>query len=52
MIVLFDENVLLLSTYKFIAIPVKYRNFEALPKNLCKTQSHCLLNNERMKLIG
>jgi hypothetical protein len=27
MIVLFHENVLLLSTYKFIVIPIKYRNF-------------------------
>ena len=30
MIVLFHENVLLLSTYKFIVIPIKYRNFGAL----------------------
>ena len=29
MIVLFHENVLLLSTYKFIVIPIKYRNFGA-----------------------
>jgi len=27
MIALFHENVLLLSTYKIIAIPIKYRNF-------------------------
>ena len=27
MIVLFHEHVLLLSTYKFIVIPMKYRNF-------------------------
>ena len=27
MIVLFHENVLLLSTYKFIVITIKYRNF-------------------------
>ena len=27
MIVLFHENVLLLSTYKFIVIAIKYRNF-------------------------
>jgi len=26
MIVLFHENILLLTTYKFIAIPIKYRN--------------------------
>ena len=30
MIVLFHENVLLLSNCKFIAIPIKYRNFGAL----------------------
>jgi len=29
MIVLFYENVLLLSTYKFIVIPIKYHNFGA-----------------------
>jgi hypothetical protein len=29
MIVLFHENVLLSSTYKFILIPIKYRNFGA-----------------------
>ena len=29
MIVLFHENVLLLSTYKFIFIPIKYSNFGA-----------------------
>jgi hypothetical protein len=29
LIVLFHENVLLLSTYKFMVIPIKYRNFEA-----------------------
>jgi hypothetical protein len=29
MIVLFHEHVLLLSTYKFIIIPIKYRNFGA-----------------------
>ena len=29
MIVLFHENVLLLSTCKFIVIPIKYRNFGA-----------------------
>jgi hypothetical protein len=29
MIVLFHEHVLLLSTYKFIVIPMKYRNFGA-----------------------
>jgi hypothetical protein len=29
MIVLFHENVLMLSTYKFIVIPTKYRNFGA-----------------------
>ena len=29
MIVLFHENVLLLSTYKFIIVPIKYRNFGA-----------------------
>jgi hypothetical protein len=29
MIVLFNENVLLLSTYKFIVIPIKYHNFGA-----------------------
>ena len=29
MIALFHENVLLLSTYKFIVIPIKYRNFGA-----------------------
>jgi hypothetical protein len=27
MIVLFHEHVLLLSTYKFIVIPIKYHNF-------------------------
>ena len=27
MIVLFHENILLLSTYKFIVIPIQYRNF-------------------------
>ena len=27
MIVLFHENVLLLSVYKFIIIPIRYRNF-------------------------
>ena len=30
MIVLFHENVLLLTTYKFIVIPIKYRNVGAL----------------------
>jgi hypothetical protein len=30
MIVLFHENVLLLSTNKFIVIPIKYRNFGAV----------------------
>ena len=29
MIVLFHENVLLLSTYKFMVIPIKYCNFGA-----------------------
>jgi hypothetical protein len=29
LIVLFHENVLLLSTYKFILTPIKYRNFGA-----------------------
>jgi hypothetical protein len=29
MIVLFHENVSFLSTYKFIIIPIKYRNFGA-----------------------
>jgi hypothetical protein len=29
MIVLFHGNILLLSTYKFIAIPIKYRDFGA-----------------------
>jgi hypothetical protein len=29
MIVLFNENALLLSTYKFIIMPIKYRNFGA-----------------------
>jgi hypothetical protein len=29
MIVLFHENVLLLTTYKFIVIPIKYHNFGA-----------------------
>jgi hypothetical protein len=29
MIVLFHENVLMLSTYKFIVIQIKYRNFGA-----------------------
>ena len=29
MIVLFNENVLLLSTEKFIGIPIQYRNFGA-----------------------
>ena len=30
MIVLFHDNVLLLSIYKFIVIPIKYHNFGAL----------------------
>jgi hypothetical protein len=30
MIVIFHENVLLLSTYKFIVIPIKYLNFGTL----------------------
>ena len=29
MIVLFHENVLVLSTYQFMVIPIKYRNFGA-----------------------
>jgi len=29
MVVLFHEHVLLLSTYEFIVIPIKYRNFGA-----------------------
>jgi hypothetical protein len=38
MIVLFHENVLLLSTYKFIVIPIKYRNFGAFVYDSAKKQ--------------
>jgi len=38
MIVLFHENVLMLSTYKFIVIPIKYRNFRAFVYDSAKKQ--------------
>ena len=38
MIVLFQENVLLLFTYKFIIIPIKYRNFGAFVYDLAEKQ--------------
>ena len=38
MIVLFQENVLLLFTYKFIIIPIKYRNFGAFVYDSAKKQ--------------
>ena len=38
MIVLFHENVLLLSTYKFIVIPIKYHNFGAYVYDLAEKQ--------------
>ena len=38
MIVLFHEIVLLLSTYKFIVIPIKYRNFGVLVYDSAKKQ--------------
>ena len=38
MIVLFHEKVLLLSTYKFIVIPIKYRNFGAFVYDLAEKQ--------------
>jgi len=38
MIVLFYENALLLSTYKFIVIPMKYRNFGAFVYDSAKKQ--------------
>ena len=38
MIVLFHENVLLLSTYKFIVIPIKYRNFGVFVYDSVKKQ--------------
>ena len=58
MIVLFHENVLLLSTYKFIIILINYRNFGAFDYDSAKKQmlsaisSYWLLNNERTNLIG
>ena len=56
MIILFHENVLLLSTYKFIVIPIKYRNFGAFvyysAEKQMLTQSHWLLNNKRTNLTG
>jgi hypothetical protein len=50
MIVLFHENVLLLSTYKFIVIPIKYRNFgvfvyDSAEKQMLNTIS--LVNEQR-----
>jgi hypothetical protein len=38
MIVLFHENVLLLSTYKFIVIPIKYHNVGAFVYDSAKKQ--------------
>ena len=38
MIVLFHENVLLLFTYKFIVIPIKYHNFGAFVYDSAKKQ--------------
>ena len=38
MIVLFHENVLLLSTYKFIIILINYRNFGAFDYDSAKKQ--------------
>jgi hypothetical protein len=38
MIVLFHEDVLLLSTYKFIVIPIKYHNFGALVYDSAENQ--------------
>ena len=50
MIVLFHENVLLLSTYKFIVIAIKYRNFgmcvyDSSEKQMLNTIS--LVNEQR-----
>ena len=39
MIVLFHEDVLLLSTYKSMVIPIKYRNFGAVKKQMLNTIS-------------
>jgi hypothetical protein len=39
MMVLFHEDVLLLSTYKFIVITIKYRNFGAVEKQMLNTIS-------------
>jgi hypothetical protein len=38
MMVLFHEHVLLLSTYKFIVIQIKYRNFGAFVYDLAEKQ--------------
>ena len=39
MIVLFHEHILLLSTYKFIVIPIKYRNFGAFVYDSAEKQT-------------
>ena len=47
---LFQENVSLLSTYKFIVISIKYHNFGAFVYVSAEKQMW-LLNNERTNLI-
>ena len=44
MIVLFHENVLLLSTYKFIVIPIKYRNFGVFVYDSAEKQMLCAIS--------
>jgi hypothetical protein len=53
MTVLFHEQVLLLSTYKFIVIPMKYRNFGAFVDDSAEKQmlnAISLVTEERKKL--
>jgi hypothetical protein len=52
MIVLFHENVLLLSTYKFIVIPIKYRNFGAFVYNLAEKQMLNAISNRLTKKMS
>jgi hypothetical protein len=57
MIVSFHENVLLLSTYKFIVIPIKYRNvgafvYDSAEKQMLSAISLVIEQKERTNLIG
>jgi hypothetical protein len=57
MIVLFHENVLLLSIYKFIVIPIKYRNvgafvYDSVEKQMLSAISLVIEQKERTNLIG